>query len=93
MIYSTLLQHLTEQDGTWANYAEDQLKHQERDIRNLLIAARTLRYLRQHNLSREWLATKMDVELPVVVEMLKGRGAMTLRVISQLENVTGLSFG
>ena len=91
MALDTSLSNITQPDTDWDNYAQDQLEHEDRDNRNLLIAARVLHYLRETGRSKSWLAEQMNLSRQRVGEILKGRGNMTLESVRQLERATGLT--
>ena len=85
------LTEITVRDETWSSYVQDRLDNEDRDGRNLLIAARVLRFLRQEGHTKAWLAEQMGISPQRVSVILKGRGNMTTVSIGQLEKATGLS--
>lgn len=85
------LNTITVPDTAWESFAQDQIENEDRDIRHLLIATKVVRYLREENISKATLASKMGVSPQRVGTMLKGRSNMTTASIAKLEKATGLS--
>ena len=85
------LQQITEQDTNWDSFVQDQLEDEDRDVRNALVAAKVLRYLKQQGKTKTWLAGKMNLSPQRLGEILKGRGNMTFESVKNLETATGLT--
>ncbi len=79
------------QDTKFEEFILDNIKHEVRNRRNLLIAGRVLQYLRREGKTKAWLASEMGVTQQYVGKVLKGKGNMTMESIKKLEKATGLT--